>query len=31
MREPVRDKERLIHILEAMNVLVNYQSQHTME
>ncbi len=31
MREEVRDIERLQHILEAMNVLVNYQSQHTME
>ena len=31
MREEVRDIERLQHILEAMNVLVKYQTQHTLE
>ncbi|MBR4136020.1 MAG: DUF86 domain-containing protein [Bacteroidales bacterium] len=31
MREEIRDMERLQHILEAMNVLVNYQAQHTLE
>ncbi|MBO4489022.1 MAG: DUF86 domain-containing protein [Bacteroidales bacterium] len=31
MREEIRDMERLQHILEAMNVLVDYQAQHTLE
>ncbi len=31
MREEVRDKERLEHMLEAMNVLINYQEHHTLE
>ena len=31
MREKIRDIERLRHMLEAMDVLVNYKGQHTME
>ena len=31
MREKIRDIERLRHMLEAMNVLINYKIQHTME
>lgn len=31
MREEVRDIERLKHILEAANVLVNYKEHHTLE
>ena len=31
MREEVRDIERLMHMLQAMNVLIDYQSRHTLE
>ena len=31
MREEVRDIERLRHILEAANVLINYKDHHTLE
>ena len=31
MREEVRDIERLEHMLQAMDVLVNYQEHHTLE
>ena len=31
MREEVRDIERLQHMLQAMNVLINYQTHHTLE
>ena len=31
MREEVRDIERLQHILEAANVLVDYVEHHTLE
>lgn len=31
MREEVRDIERLQHIIEATNVLVNYVEHHTLE
>ena len=31
MREEVRDIERLEHILAAMNVLIGYKEQHTLE
>ena len=31
MREGVRDIERLRHILEAANVLVDYVEHHTLE
>ena len=31
MREEVRDIERLKHILEAANVLINYKDHHTLE
>ena len=31
MRERIRDIERLRHMLNAMDVLVNYKAQHTME
>jgi len=31
MREEVRDIERLEHMLEAMNVLVNYKEAHCLE
>ena len=31
MREEVRDIERLRHILEAANVLVDYKDHHTLE
>ena len=31
MREEVKDIERLQHILEAMDVLNNYKTHHTME
>ena len=31
MREEVRDIERLQHILEATNVLVDYVERHTLE
>ena len=30
MREEVRDIERLSHMLEAINVLVNYKEHHTL-
>ena len=31
MREEVRDIERLSHMLEAINVLINYKEHHTLE
>jgi len=31
MREEIRDRERLEHMLEAMNVLVNYKEAHSLE
>jgi len=31
MREEVRDVERLSHMLEAINVLINYKEHHTLE
>lgn len=31
MREEVRDIERLNHMLEAINVLINYKEHHTLE
>ena len=31
MREKVRDVERLSHMLEAVNVLINYKDHHTLE
>lgn len=31
MREEVRDIERLNHMIEAINVLVNYKEHHTLE
>lgn len=31
MREEVRDIERLEHMLEAMNVLIEYKERHTLE
>ncbi len=31
MREEVRDVERLNHMIEAINVLVNYKEHHTLE
>ena len=31
MREKIRDVERLNHILEAINVLMNYKEHHTLE
>ena len=31
MREEVRDIERLSHMLEAINVLINYKDHHTLE
>jgi len=31
MREEVRDVERLNHMLEAINVLINYKEHHTLE
>ena len=30
MREEIRDRERLEHMIEAMNVLINYKNQHTL-
>ena len=30
MREEVRDIERLSHMLEAINVLINYKEHHTL-
>lgn len=31
MREKVRDIERLEHMMEAINVLMNYKSKHTLD
>ena len=31
MREEVRDVERLEHMLQAMNVLIDYKSRHSLE
>ena len=31
MREEVKDIERLSHMLEAINVLINYKEHHTLE
>ena len=31
MREPVRDKERLEHILSSINVLVEYKDRYTLD
>jgi len=31
MRDKVRDIERLEHMLEAINVLTNYRSKHTLD
>lgn len=31
MRETVRDIERLEHMLQSMNVLIDYQERHTLE
>ena len=31
MREEIRDIERLQHMLEAMDVLINYKEHHTLE
>ena len=31
MREEIRDIERLQHILQAMDVLINYKEHHTLE
>ncbi len=31
MREEIRDLERLQHMLQAMNVLTDYKSRHTLE
>ena len=31
MREEVRDIERLGHILQAMDVLINYKEYHTLD
>ena len=31
MREDIRDIERLQHILQAMDVLINYKEHHTLE
>ena len=31
MREEVRNVERLSHMLEAINVLINYKEHHTLE
>ena len=31
MREKVRDIERLKHMLQAMDVLINYQAHHSLE
>ena len=31
MREEIRDTERLQHILDAINILIGYQAQHSME
>ena len=31
MREEVRDVERLSHMLEAINMLINYKEHHTLE
>ena len=31
MREEIRDIERLNHMLEAINVLINYKDNHTLE
>lgn len=31
MREQIRDIERLQHMLDAMNVLIDYQEHHTLE
>ena len=31
MREEIKDIERLQHILEAINVLIDYKERHTLE